>query len=193
MDPASAQPEFKLLGESIGFWVQTAVVLLGAGAAVFTIYINGKLSRAAINHNEKLSREAIEHNEKLSRQRATIDLILTQKSDQNLIESKKAVSTIHSCGGDFTALASRDRAKDENRAHILTILNNYEFIALGIREEALDESIYKRAVYSQAVRDWKAMRAFVMELRRQNSIDTLFQEFELLARRWEKDKLKCDS
>ncbi|MBF8802197.1 DUF4760 domain-containing protein [Pseudomonas asiatica] len=182
MDPASAQPEFKFLGESLGFWVQTAVVLLGAGAAVFTIYINGKLSRAAIDHNEKLSR-----------QRATIDLLLTQKSDASLIESKKAVSVIHSNGGDFTSLASRDKAKDGSRAHILAILNNYEFIALGIREGALDESIYKRAVYSQAVRDWGAMRAFIIELRRQNSIDTLFQEFELLARRWEKMKLKCDS
>ena len=111
----------------------------------------------------------------------------------NLIESKKAVGVIHNNGGDFTALAARDKVQELARSHILSIINNYEFIALGIREGALDESIYKRAVYSQVMRDWKAMKAFVMELRRQNQIDTLFQELELLAKRWDQHSLKCDA
>lgn len=118
---------------------------------------------------------------------------MTQRTDQNLIESKKAVGAIHNNGGDFTSLATRDKAQDETRSHILSIINNYEFIALGIREGALDESIYKRAVYSQVMRDWRAMKAFIMELRRQNQIDTLFQEFELLAKRWDQQKLHCDA
>ena len=182
-----------ILGESIGFWIQTAVILLGAVAAVVTIYVNGLLSRRSIDHNAKLSRQAIENNEKIARQRATIDLLLTQRTDQNLIESKKAVGNIHSNGGDFTSLATKDKAQDEDRSHILAIINNYEFIALGIREGALDESIYKRAVYSQVVRDWAAMRPFIMELRRQNNRNTLFQEFEVMAKRWETAPLKCDS
>lgn len=192
MDAAPTE-QFLILGESIGFWIQTAVVLLGAGAAVFTIYINGRLSRESNDNNGKLSREALAHNEKLARQRATIDLLLTQKTDNGLIEAKKAVGSIHSDGGDFTSLAARTKSQDVNRGHILSIINNYEFIALGIREGALDESIYKRAVYSQVMRDWKAMKAFIMELRRQNQIDTLFQEFELLARRWERESLACDT
>ncbi|NMZ98108.1 DUF4760 domain-containing protein [Pseudomonas lundensis] len=182
MDPVAIEQPLKILGETIGFWVQTAVILLGAGAAVLTIVINGRLSRQSIAHNEKLSR-----------QRATIDLLLTQRTDMNLIESKKAVGVIHNNGGDFTALAARDKVQELARSHILSIINNYEFIALGIREGALDESIYKRAVYSQVMRDWKAMKAFVMELRRQNQIDTLFQELELLAKRWDQHSLKCDA
>lgn len=182
-----------LLGETIGFWIQTAVILLGAVAAVLTILFNGRTSRSANDHNARLAREAIDHNEKLARQRATIDLLLTQRTDQNLIEAKKSVGQIHNNGGDFTSLAAKDKAQDSDRVHILAIINNYEFIALGIREGALDENIYKRAVYSQALRDWRAMKAFIMELRRQNGIDTLFQEFELLAKRWEKEKLTCDT
>lgn len=182
MDPVAVEQPLLYLGETVGFWVQTAVILLGAGAAVVTIIINGRLSRQSISHNEKLSQ-----------QRATIDLLLTQRTDQNLIESKKAVGAIHNNGGDFTSLATRDKAQDETRSHILSIINNYEFITLGIREGALDESIYKRAVYSQVMRDWRAMKAFIMELRRQNQIDTLFQEFELLAKRWDQQKLHCDA
>ncbi|MEK2607733.1 DUF4760 domain-containing protein [Pseudomonas shirazensis] len=192
MDAASTVQPMTFLGESIGFWIQTAVILLGAGAAVFTIYINGRLSRAAITHNAALARNTMDHNEKLSRQRATIDILMSQRTDQSLIEAKKAVAKIHSSGGEFVSLATSAHAQDEARGHILSIINNYEFIALGIREGALDEDLYKRAVYSQVTRDWSAMKGFIMELRRQNRIDTLFQEFEKLAKGWEKSKLACD-
>ena len=182
MEASTTQEGVKYLGETLGFWIQTAVILLGAVAAVVTIYVNGRLSR-----------EAISNNEKIARQRATIDLLLTQRTDQNLIDSKRAVGAIHNDGGDFVSLASKDKAQDESRSHILSIINNYEFIALGIREGALDESIYKRAVYSQVVRDWGAMKPFITELRRQNKRNTLFQEFEVLAKRWEQQPLACDS
>lgn len=180
------------LGESAGFWVQTAVILLGAVAAVLTIYVNGRLSRGSINHNGELNRNSIEHNEKIARQRATIDLLMNQRTDPSLIEAKRAVGSIHNGGGDFVSLAAPEKSQDVNRSHILSIINNYEFIALGIREGALDDSIYKRAVYSQVLRDWKAMQPFILELRRKNRIDTLFQEFEFLAKRWLKEPLQCD-
>ncbi|WP_425915976.1 DUF4760 domain-containing protein [Pseudomonas sp. GWSMS-1] len=187
------QGAYLILGETIGFWIQTAVILLGAGAAVLTIWFNGRLSRESINHNGILNRASIEHNEKIARQRATIDLLMTQRADNTLTTAKKAVGSIHNTGGDFTSLAAANKTQDPERGHILSIINNYEFIALGIREGALDENIYKRAVYSQVLRDWRAMKAFIMELRRQNKIETLFQEFEVLARRWEQEPLKCDA
>lgn len=173
---------YTLLGETIGFWVQTAVILLGAGAAVLTIWVNGRSTR-----------QVIEHNAKIARQRATIDLLLMQRTDQNLIDAKKAVGVIHKSGAGFTPLACADKAQDPARNQILAIINNYEFISLGIREGALDEDIYKRAVYSQVMRDWDAMTAFIMELRQQNKITTLFQEFELLAKRWKIKTLACDT
>lgn len=190
---AAPQGPYLLLGETVGFWIQTAVILLGAGAAVLTIYVNGRLSRESIDNNGTLNRASIDHNEKIARQRATIDLLMTQRADGTLSDAKKSVGAIHNDGGDFTSLAAATKTQDAQRGHILSIINNYEFIALGIREGALDESIYKRAVYSQVLRDWRAMKAFIMELRRQNKIETLFQEFELLAKRWEQVPLKCDS
>ncbi len=192
MEACAAQEGLIILGETIGFWVQTAVILLGAGAAVSTIVVSGILSRQSIDNNGALNRQSIQHNEKIARQRATIDLLMGQRTDPSLIESKRAVGAIHQNGGDFVALAASDKAQDPNRVHLLSIINNYEFIALGIREGALDDSIYKRAVYSQVLRDWKAMQPFILELRRQNKIGTLFQEFEFLARRWQKEPLKCD-
>lgn len=49
MDPVAVEQPLLYLGETVGFWVQTAVILLGAGAAVVTIIINGRLSRQSIS------------------------------------------------------------------------------------------------------------------------------------------------
>lgn len=167
MDAPLAQEAFTLLGESAGFWIQTTAIIVTGIAAVISIRTNGRSSQ----------------------HRATIDLLLAQKTDQNLIDAKKVVSNLHK-DGDFTALACKDKLEDPNRASVLVILNNYEFIALGIREGALDGKIYKRACYSQLLRDWRAMNPFIMELRRQNDIVTLFQEFEYLAKQWQKKPLQ---
>lgn len=68
-------------------------------------------------------------------------------------------------------------------------LNNYEFLATGIRAGAFDEKIIKRMQYSIAMRDWESLCPFINELRAQTKIDTLFQEFEWLGKRWKKKPL----
>lgn len=167
MDAPLAQEALTLLGESVGFWIQTTAIIVTGIAAVISIRTNGRSSQ----------------------HRATIDLLLAQKTDQNLIDAKKVVSNLHK-NGEFTELACRAMMDDPRRASILVILNNYEFIALGIREGALDGRIYKRACYSQLLRDWRAMNPFIVELRTQNNIETLFQEFEYLAKQWQRRPLK---
>lgn len=163
----ASRQTIELLGESIGFWVQTTAIVVTGATAIWSIRANGKSSR----------------------HRATIDLLLAQKTDESLIQAKKVMAALHE-NDEFTALACKDKNKDPKRASILVILNNYEFIALGIREGALDEKIYKRAYCSMLMRDWEAMKPFVMELRRQNNMPTLFQEFEYLAAKWKKKPLK---
>ncbi len=78
---------------------------------------------------------------------------------------------------------------DEYKAIMLT-LNTYEFVAAGIRTNALREGTYKRLRYSQVIRDWEALRGFVFEFRRKKERYTLFQEFEWLYGEWKKKPLK---
>ena len=48
----------------------------------------------------------------------------------------------------------------------MAILNAYEFAASGIREAAFDEyTAASRNRYSTVLKDWAALRAFVMEFR----------------------------
>lgn len=160
---------------SLGEWIsiiQTAAIVITGIVAVATL----------------------KNNSKLSRHRATIELLLAQRTDERLYEAKQAMSALHhDTQTSITALACKGMEKDENRQHVLTVLNNYEFIAVGIREKALDENVYKRAQYSTVIRDWKATKAFIMELRSQNNIPTLFQEFEFLYNKWVIAPLQKDS
>ena len=75
---------------------------------------------------------------------------------------------------------------------IMKTLNNYEFLSNGIRNGAFDEKILKKMQYSIVVKDWDALTAFITEFRQQKKINTLFQEFEWLGKRWKNDPLKVD-
>jgi hypothetical protein len=160
----------KFLGETVGFWVQTGALIL---SAIFALLL-------------------VQSRERSEKRRATVDLVIQQKHDSELQTSRQWVLTQHeNHAGNFTQhLVSK--TADPFR-HILRVLNNYEFIATGIREDALDEEIYKRLQYSVVIKDWNALSGCVMELRQSTGHRTLFQEFQALAERWHKKPLKADN
>lgn len=84
-----------------------------------------------------------------------------------------------------------DPASEECKS-IIEVLNAYEFIASGIRQGAFDEATYKRLRYSNVVKDWNILCAFVLELRNNKGSTTLFQDFKWLASRWQAKPLKPD-
>ncbi|MBU0592426.1 MAG: DUF4760 domain-containing protein [Gammaproteobacteria bacterium] len=158
----------RYLGETTGFWIQTGAFVFSALGAIAIIYNN--------SHQAK--------------KRATIDLVLHESSNQFLIDAKKEVSKYHDTEVNFTELScGQNCAKPEN-GFIQSVLNNYEFIASGIKEGAFDEEIYKRMKRSVVIRDWKAFSGYIAELRRAKQRDKLYIEFEWLAKRWEKNEIQ---
>ncbi len=73
--------------------------------------------------------------------------------------------------------------------HIRTVLNYYETMAICINHKIYDDQIIKETLYSTVVRIWKICQPFVEEQRLQRDINTLYQELELLVKKWEKDPL----
>lgn len=165
--PECITPEGLLwLGETKGFWLQTGAFLLSAVAAIVLIFHSGRQAR----------------------RRATIDLTLHENQNLALHEAKEAIAKLlhKDSGVNLTSLACcSDLGENPNNVHILLVLNNYEFIAAGIKEGAFDEEIYKRMRRSIVIRDWKAFSGYITELRRSRSQDKLFAEFQWLASRWE--------
>ncbi len=64
------------------------------------------------------------------------------------------------------------------------VLNQAEFVAVGIKEGTLDGPLYKRSWRSTYIKDWVDLKPFVMEIRRLTGISTLYCEYEALVRKW---------
>lgn len=181
---------YLILGETIGFWIQTLCIIISAIAAVFVL----------------------KNNAKLARRRATIDIIINLQNDCIYNECYKSVSDLISrdvclvdyannkqtaesaaCGSVLDEIYA-DNAKIDEKAKefsdIRFVLNRLEFIAQGIRRKAFEEDIYKDLECSNMLRLWKAVCPLVMEIRRKHSKDTYFQEIEWLAKRWSKKPIK---
>lgn len=131
----------------------------------------------------------IYYNGKQARTRALIDLIIQQKTDHTLLAATKKVYQLAQTGQNHLTDYLKDKDSEEFKA-ILTVLNNQEFIAVGIREKAFSESIYKEMQCSNVLKIWRATKGFATELRTRESKNTLFQDFECLAERWEKTPIK---
>lgn len=122
------------------------------------------------------------HNGVLARRRALIDLIIQQKADAKLVADVQSVYRLSEQGNHLSVLVGSD---SEQRRLVLNVLNNYEFIAVGIRLGAFDEDVYKQMQCSNVIKLWKATSGFIHEIRKIDDKYTIFQDFEALAKRWD--------
>ena len=107
------------LGETWGFWIQTGAFLLSALAGVAVIHFNGKQARTS----------------------ALVNMLTLHKSDKDLVAATKRVNALQSSG---ILLSRHVNTPTDMREDILKVLNTHEFIAVGVRMRAFDESVYKQ-------------------------------------------------
>ncbi|GHT89783.1 hypothetical protein AGMMS49545_01020 [Betaproteobacteria bacterium] len=124
----------------------------------------------------------------MSRRRATVDHIIHQKTDRELLDAIQLVYKMHDDNEVFSKY--HDQKETPEYKAILLVLNNHEFIALGIRRRAFAETIYKELQCSNFLKVWNSSAGIVEELRKSSGRETLFQEFEWLAKRWKENPLK---
>lgn len=147
-------------GETWGFWIQTGAFLLSAFGAIAVIHYNGKQARL----------------------QALINLLTQQKTDVELIAATKLINELHAREARWTD--HMDHGCAERKA-ILKVLNNLEFIAVGVHMKAFHETSYKQMQFTNVQRVYKASSAFITVLRQEARVPTLYQDFERLAKRWE--------
>lgn len=166
MESAAAAAEPLLfLGESIGFWIQTGAFFLSAIGAIAVIYYNGRQARVS----------------------ALVAILTHQQSNEDLLAANKLVNSLHDSG---VVWAQHMGADCDERAAILKVLNNAEFISVGVRLKAFDEKVYKELHCSTVLRLWNSSSGFIHELRNRTGKTTLFQDFERLATRWKNSPIK---
>ncbi|MAI37737.1 DUF4760 domain-containing protein [Alteromonas genovensis] len=135
---------------------------------------------------------ALYYNSLINKRKSTVELLLNQRNDDNLIKARKVVQELNK-KEQLTDYAKDEHKGSDQRDSVLRVLNNYEFIATGMREGAFEIKIYKRMTYSQLCHDWKILKPFIMSLRANVNSATAFQEFEWLAKKFQSSVLKVDN
>ncbi|MDO5651307.1 MAG: DUF4760 domain-containing protein [Moraxella sp.] len=134
----------------------------------------------------------LKSNENRARKRATIDVVLSENQDERFRDIKEKFALMRENNENFTLLAclvgdteQQKQVIADKKEVIIAILNQYEFIASAIFENALDEELYKRMKKGVLIRDWLVLEPFVAELRKQTGRKQLFCEMQALAQKWQ--------
>ena len=116
-----ATDSIQILGESIGYWLQTVAIVSSACAAVVVIWHNGKTARL----------------------RATIDMLISEQRDDEYNEKYASLSKLINTDKSLVDYARFLDTEHQEFDNIRFVLNRLEFIAQGIRVGAFEEKIYK--------------------------------------------------
>ncbi|MCP4327556.1 MAG: DUF4760 domain-containing protein [Alphaproteobacteria bacterium] len=149
-----------------GPWITAGAILISASVAAC----------AAIG--------SIREQRKIAKKRATLDLLSRKEWDSDYIEARKVFLGLRDEDPGLVEWAKPEHRKTPQVTNIKNTLNDYELIAIGIKENILDEELYKRWFRSSFLKDWHKSRDFIVTLRERDGVPTLFCEFEWLAKKW---------
>jgi hypothetical protein len=137
---------------------------------------------------------AIIRNQSIARRRATVDMVMHQKTDATLLNFFDTFNVLkgNMRNKPLSGFAGDDFKGAEESKAILAVLNNYEFIASGIFRNAFDYDLYQTMQHGIVVDRWDCLESFVKEARKSRSHPTLFQEFEKLASAFKRKPLQLN-
>lgn len=149
--------------------IQTIILLVSAVAAAY----------AVIQHR------------KLTKKTSTLQVILSDTSDERIVEASSSVYKMITSKKNFYEVLIQQSTEDKTEVESLKIiLNRYEFYATGINNGILDGELLKTLYFSNFMDFWKYAKPCIMELRKEKDCKTLFQEFEKVMKDWERHNLK---
>lgn len=131
---------------------------------------------------------------KTSKERATLDVVLGDYQDKDLVEASNMIFTLvrEDRNQLFTVFQNEDGEKANERSLLLLVLNRYEFYASAMNHGILDEQLFKRLHCSNFIKLWDAVSPTVMSIRDKERKDTLFKDLEILVLRWKSNPLSVD-
>lgn len=151
---------------SYGSDIQNGAVVLSAIAAFWVIW----------------------ENRNISRRRGTMDLILHQESDRELVEARVEFNVIKAGETRPSVYGKPERINDRQAQIIRRVLNVHELTAVAIQQRVIDERVYRTWFNGTYIKDYESMKEYIIEARKTYANPKAFSEFETTALRWRDDK-----
>ena len=130
----------------------------------------------------------------VARQRATLDLVEKKESTEYYRAISRQFFDLRAGPGFMHLVDPANAADKAARRSLFDYLNHYELVSIGIRQNILDEKIYRSWMEGAFVRDWNAAADFVQRQRWKRNADgswqyraSIYANYQFVARRWSKD------
>ncbi|RRN64679.1 DUF4760 domain-containing protein [Caulobacter sp. 602-1] len=125
----------------------------------------------------------------ISRRQATLDHLARLEADGTVQKNRQEFNRLVKEKGDLAEFAAKDKEGTPEQQAILSVLNDFELISIGIQRGIIEPALYKRWQHSNVAQTWKNSQQFVVALRARVDRPTLYHEFEEMARWMSQNKI----
>lgn len=141
--------------------------LLGAGVGLFAVVIAiwGVVSSRSI-----------------ARSQTTMAYMASLEADGSVQAARAKFNDLVRTHGSLSQYADKQWEGTPELQSIVTVLNEFELISIGIQRGIIDPELYRRWNHSNVQLYWKNAQQFVVALRSRVDRPSLYHEFEELAR-----------
>lgn len=147
--------------------------MISAAAVIVSAIVGGSIALHSIRTQRGIARK-----------RATLDLLVQKEWDRAYIEARAEFIALRDASSGLAFWAAQEHRNSPQVTIIRNMLNDYELIAVGIREGILDEALYKRWFKTAFLKDMEAAAGFIDLIRKSAGTAAIFAEAEWLARKW---------
>lgn len=118
----------------------------------------------------------------IARRQCTFEHIAASESDHDQIAGRKNFRELSKTPGALAALALPEHEHTTEFQMLVTRLNWFELISIGIQRGTIDFEFYRRWLKAGTERTWAEAEDFIRAVRRRQHNDMLYYEFEQLVR-----------
>lgn len=130
-----------------------------------------------------------------AKKKQTADLLFAVRSDDRLIHASRTLKELHDSDNNIRLWADpqhdcKNEDQEKQVQDIRYILNHYERLSVGLQAGIYHEGMLRKSQFTIITKTYIWAKPFIEGVRDKTSSPTAFQEFEWLAERWSKKKLK---
>ncbi|WP_286272435.1 DUF4760 domain-containing protein [Thalassotalea hakodatensis] len=139
-------------------------------------------------------------NRKIARKRATADILTTIETDKDIIAAENTFKTLKTqkfaplMAAAYKGVAIdpiNDRKRVRLELQIITFLNMYENLFLGVMMDVYDELLLFKYKRGAVLTHWKEVEPLIKEWREIDENPALYEVFERFANDWHQNKFVC--
>lgn len=118
----------------------------------------------------------------IAAKRATLDFIQESQRDSDMIAARQIFYGLLKTPEGLGKWAATEHVESPEANAIRTVLNEHELVSIGIQRGILDDETYRRFYRTIVVQRWQDSASYILARRKRTGTQSLFHEFEELAR-----------